>query len=197
MYLISVFNVSYKSAVSRLGRNVTYCRTSAGTAETSVCDKSNASVKTLADNSRRRSKHLRHTGTTLRSFIADNNNVTGDDNVIEDSVTSSLFAVKYLRSTCEVHHFGLDSTLLYNRAVFCKVTAEYCKTAVFSDRILAGVDYCTVCIRSLGDSVSLCTRNSKNARINVTALCKLLDNRLDTADIVKVCYEYITCRIKF
>ena len=93
MDLISVFNVSDKSAVSCLGRNVTYSRTSAGTAETSVCDKCYTSVKSLTYNSRSGREHLGHTGTSLRSFIADNYNVTGYDNVIENSIASCLFAV--------------------------------------------------------------------------------------------------------
>ena len=100
-----------------------YCRTSAGAAETTVCDKSNASVKSFADNCRSRCEHFGHTGTALGTFITDNHHISGDYYVVHNSVYRSLLAVKYLCRTREVHHLGLNRTLLYYRAVLGKIAA--------------------------------------------------------------------------
>ena len=87
-------------------------RASGSAGEASICDERNVSVKTLTNDRRSRSQHLRHSGTALRTFVANYYNIACLDVAAEDSVARSLLAVEYARRTGEVHHLGLYCALL-------------------------------------------------------------------------------------
>ena len=111
VYLVAVLDECNKSAFCSLGRNMTYRRSAARTAETAVCDEGNASVKPLSCDRSRRREHLRHSRSALRTLIADNHDIARLNAAVKDSVVSLLLAVEDFRSPGEVHHLRLDRSL--------------------------------------------------------------------------------------
>ena len=170
MDLIAVLNECDQTALGGLRGNVSDSRASGSAGEASICDERNVSVKTLTNDRRSRSQHLRHSGTALRTFVANYYNVACLDVAAEDSVTRSLFAVEYARCACEVHHLRLYCALLNYGTMLCKVAAQDSDTAVLAYRGVDFVNYNAVCVLCLCDTVSLSTGNGQYISVYVAAL---------------------------
>src|SRR3546814_13608574 len=97
------------TAVNRLGRNVSDAQASSATRESSVRQQQDVLAETRALDRARDGQHLAHAGTTLRAFVADDDNVTAGDGAVLESIHRGALAFENPCSADASHKIGSES----------------------------------------------------------------------------------------
>ena len=111
-------NQGNRSAFHSFGGNVTNARALAGSAEPTV--RNQTDFESRARYRRSWVQHLLHTGSALRTFVADNDNVAVVNVASHNRINRGLFRVVALRRALVNEHIFTDSRRLNN----CVIGAE-------------------------------------------------------------------------
>ena len=110
------------------------------TGEAAVGDERDRGIQLHASQRRGRVEHFAHARTTLRTFVADDNNVTRHDLSVVDGGNRIFLAVEYARRTLMHHHLRCNSRTLNNTAVLSDVAPQNSDAAGLHIRILDRTD---------------------------------------------------------
>ena len=132
------------------------------TGKSSVCDQCYTRAKSHTSNCRSRIQHLTHSGTTLRSLIADNYYVSGNDLATLDSRNSVFLAVEHTCRTFMYHHLRNYCRTFYHAGIRCDITSQYCNSASLAIWIVNRTDNFRIAVDTIFNILSYRLTGSSN-----------------------------------
>ena len=163
--------------------------------ETAIGDQCYRRSKSHTCDGRGRIQHLSHTRAALRTFVADDNNITGNDLTALDCLDGIFFTIEDSCRAGVLHHLRNDCGTLNNRSVRSQVTLKDSQSASLHIRIIHRSDHLRIqidCILDgLADGHAI---NGHALGIDQTDIREFLHNGIDTTCLVQVFHVGRTCR---